>query len=148
MPCSCFTRSNSAMNSGGKMSLDAADPGPRRAASRTWLPSARSSSRCGLVEIDGEDANVDGLDDVFVELLQPLVLGDLLLERGVETRILNGDANVAGERFEQLKSSVERNRRRWCGPVPTPQWCAAAAYREGSSSDRVGGPRRALGALM
>ena len=55
-----------------------------------------------VVEVDGEDADVDRLDDVLVELLQALELGDLLLEPPVELRVLDGDADVAGQRFEQL----------------------------------------------
>ena len=54
------------------------------------------------VEVDGEDADVDGFDDVFVELLEALELGDLGLEALVELGVLDGDADVAGERFEQL----------------------------------------------
>ena len=55
-----------------------------------------------VVEIDGEDADVDGFDDVLVELLEALELGDLLLEAAVELGVLDGDADVAGERFEQF----------------------------------------------
>ncbi len=55
-----------------------------------------------VVEIDGEDADVDGFDDVLVELLEAFELGDLLFEAAVELRVLDRDADVAGERFEQL----------------------------------------------
>ena len=55
-----------------------------------------------VVEVDGEDADVDGLDDVLVELLEAFELGDLLFEAAVELGVLNGDADVAGEGFEQL----------------------------------------------
>ena len=55
-----------------------------------------------VVEIEGEDADVDGLDDVLVEFLEALELGDLFFEAGVEAGVLQGDADVAGEGFEQL----------------------------------------------
>ena len=55
-----------------------------------------------VFEVDGEDADVDGFDDVLVELLEALELGDLLLEAAVELGVLDGDADVAGEGFEQL----------------------------------------------
>ena len=55
-----------------------------------------------VVEIEGQDAHVDGLDDVFVELLQALEFADFLFQPGVEAGILEGDADVAGERLEQL----------------------------------------------
>ena len=55
-----------------------------------------------VVEIDGEDADVDGFDDVLVELLEPLKLDDLFLEARVEAGVLQSDADVAGQRFQQL----------------------------------------------
>ena len=55
-----------------------------------------------LFQVDGKDADIDRLDDILVELLQPLVLGDLLLQAGVEASILNGDTDVAGHGFQQL----------------------------------------------
>ena len=55
-----------------------------------------------VVEVDGEDTDVDRFDDVFVELLQALELGNLLLEALVKLRVLDGDADVAGEGFQQL----------------------------------------------
>ena len=53
-------------------------------------------------EVDGEDADVDGFDDVLVELLEPLEFADLLLQARVEAGVLERDADVAGQRFEQL----------------------------------------------
>ncbi len=55
-----------------------------------------------VVEVEGEDADVDGLDDVFVELLEPLELANFVFEAGVEAGVLEGDADVAGEGLEQL----------------------------------------------
>ena len=55
-----------------------------------------------VVEIEREDADVDGLDDVLVELLQALELADLLFEARVEAGVLQRDADVAGQRLEQL----------------------------------------------
>ena len=53
-------------------------------------------------QVDRHHAHVDRLDDVFVEVLQAFVLGDLLFERGVQARILDGDADVAGQGFQQF----------------------------------------------
>ncbi len=55
-----------------------------------------------VVEIESEDADVDGFDDVFVEFLQPFELGDLFFQARIEAGILQRDADVAGERFEQF----------------------------------------------
>ena len=55
-----------------------------------------------VVEVDGEDAHVDGFDDVLVELLQALELDDLFFQARIEAGILEGDADVAGQGFEQL----------------------------------------------
>src|SRR5665213_507072 len=55
-----------------------------------------------VLEVDGEDADVDGLDDVFVEVLEALEVGDLLLEAAVELGVLDGDADVTGEGFEEF----------------------------------------------
>ncbi len=55
-----------------------------------------------VVEVDGEDADVDGFDDVLVELLEALELADFLFQAGVEAGVLEGDADVAGQGFEQL----------------------------------------------
>ena len=55
-----------------------------------------------IVQVDCQDSHVDRLDDVLVELLQPLKLADLLLEPCIEQRILQRDPNVAGQRFQQF----------------------------------------------
>ena len=55
-----------------------------------------------LFQIDGENADVDRLDDILVELLQPLILGYLLFQAGVQARVLDGDADIAGQGFQQL----------------------------------------------
>ncbi len=55
-----------------------------------------------LFGIDGEDADIDGFDDVLVEFLKALVFDNFLFEAGVEAGILQGDADVAGQRFEEL----------------------------------------------
>jgi hypothetical protein len=55
-----------------------------------------------VFEIDGEDADIDGFDDVFVELLEAFELADLLFEARVEAGGLEGDADVAGQGFEQF----------------------------------------------
>src|SRR5277367_2521587 len=55
-----------------------------------------------VFEVDCEDADVDRLDDVLVKLFQALKLSNLLLQPAVELSILNCDADVAGERLQQL----------------------------------------------
>ncbi len=55
-----------------------------------------------LLKVDRDDADVGGLDDVLVELLEPLELGDLALEAGVQRCVLDGDTDVTGEGFKQL----------------------------------------------
>ena len=55
-----------------------------------------------VFQIDREDADVDGFDNVLVELLQPLEFGNLLLQPLVELRVLDGDADVSGERSQHL----------------------------------------------
>ena len=55
-----------------------------------------------ILEIGRENADVDRLDDVLVKLLQALVFVDLALQRMVEARVLDGDADIVGERLEQL----------------------------------------------
>ncbi len=55
-----------------------------------------------VVEIEGQDADVDGFDDVFVELLETLELADFFFEPRVEAGVLEGDADVAGQRFQQF----------------------------------------------
>jgi hypothetical protein len=46
-------------------------------------------------EIDRHHAHVDRLHNVFVEVFQALVLGNLLLQRGIQTRVLDGDSQIA-----------------------------------------------------
>src|SRR5258708_7221771 len=55
-----------------------------------------------IVEVDREDPDVDRFDDIFVELLQAFELRNLLLQSPIELRVLDGDADVSGQRFQQL----------------------------------------------
>ena len=55
-----------------------------------------------VFHIEGHDADIDGLDDVLVEIFQPLVLGDLLLQRSVQTSVLDGDSEITAQSFEEL----------------------------------------------
>src|ERR1700733_14632146 len=55
-----------------------------------------------IVEIYSEDPDVDRLDNILVELLKALELGNLLLQPSVKLCVLNGDADIAGERLQQL----------------------------------------------
>jgi hypothetical protein len=50
-----------------------------------------------FVQPDGEDADVDRLNDVLVEFLEPFVFGDLLGEGCVEAGVLDSNADVGGE---------------------------------------------------
>ena len=53
-------------------------------------------------QIHGKDADTDGLNDILVEFLQPLVRGDALLQRGIESRVLDRNTDVSGESLKQL----------------------------------------------
>ncbi len=55
-----------------------------------------------IVQIRRQYPDVDGLDDILAELLQPLVFLYLALQRAVQPRVLDRDADVAGQRSEQL----------------------------------------------
>ena len=48
-------------------------------------------------------ADVDRFNDVFAEILQALIFRRLLLERTVQARILERDADVIRHRFQQLQ---------------------------------------------
>ena len=89
------------MNSAGKTACDALAEGFGAAEGVHGLH-LRVPALDAVVEVDGEDADVDGFDDVLVELLQALELADLLFEARVEAGVLQGDADVAGQGLEQL----------------------------------------------
>ena len=55
-----------------------------------------------IVEINGQNAHIDGFDDVLVEFFQPLEFADLLFQARIEAGVLEGDADVAGQGFEQF----------------------------------------------
>ena len=55
-----------------------------------------------VFHVERHHSHVDRFDDVLVEVLQPLVLSRLLLQRGIELSILNGDAEIAAQSFKQL----------------------------------------------
>ena len=55
-----------------------------------------------VFHVERHDAHVDGFHDVFVEVLEALVLRHLLLQRRVEAAVLDGDAEIAAEGLEQL----------------------------------------------
>ena len=55
-----------------------------------------------VVQVRRQDAHVDGFDDVLAEFLQPLVLLHLALQRAVERGVLDGDADIAGQRQQQF----------------------------------------------
>ena len=49
-----------------------------------------------IFEIGRQNSDVDRFDDILAEFLQPLVLRNLALERAVERRVFNGDADISG----------------------------------------------------
>src|SRR3974390_674047 len=55
-----------------------------------------------VLQVHRQHADTDGLDNVLAELFQPLVLGDLALQRTVQARILDGNADVSCQGFQQL----------------------------------------------
>ena len=55
-----------------------------------------------LVQIESKDADVDGLNDVFVEFLEALEFADFFFEPRVKAGVLECDADVAREGFEQF----------------------------------------------
>src|ERR1700722_5585241 len=48
-----------------------------------------------VVEIHGKDADLEGLNDIFAEVLEPLDLQSFLFERLIKLPILDGDGYVS-----------------------------------------------------
>ena len=70
-----------------------------------------------VVQIEGQNAHVDGFDDVLVELLQPLELADLFFEARVEAGVLQARCRCSWPAIPAVPRLRWRgNRRRWCGP--------------------------------
>ena len=55
-----------------------------------------------VLEIDGENTDVDGFDDVFAEFFEAFDLFGLTFERAVEAGVFDGDADVAAEGDEEF----------------------------------------------
>ena len=55
-----------------------------------------------IVQIHGQNPDVNGFDDILAELFQPLVLLHLALQRTVQPRVLHRDADISGESGQQL----------------------------------------------
>ena len=55
-----------------------------------------------VFKVDGEDADVDGFNDVFVKFFEAFEFRDLLFETGIEAGGLEGNTDVACEGFEEL----------------------------------------------
>ena len=55
-----------------------------------------------VVQVRRQDAHVDRLHNILAELLEPLVLFDFALQRAVEARVLDGDADIAGQREQKF----------------------------------------------
>ena len=54
------------------------------------------------VQIHGQHAHIEGLHDVFAEVLEAHDLQSFLLERGIELCVVESDGNVTGDGFYQL----------------------------------------------
>jgi hypothetical protein len=55
-----------------------------------------------VIQIGGQDSDVDGLDDVLAEVLEAFVLVDLALQRTIQARVFDSNADVPGERAQKL----------------------------------------------
>ena len=55
-----------------------------------------------VLHVERHHAHVDRLHDVLVEVFQALVFCRLLLQRGIELSVLNGNSQVAAQGFQQL----------------------------------------------
>src|SRR5205085_4819485 len=53
-------------------------------------------------KIKGEDSDADRLNDVFVEFLQALIGGDALLQGGVESGVLDSNADISGQSLKEF----------------------------------------------
>src|ERR1700722_3461883 len=56
-----------------------------------------------VLKVDGNDADVQGFDDIFAEILEAFDLHGLLFERMVEPGIFDGDGDVAGDSEEEFE---------------------------------------------
>src|ERR1700722_17248889 len=56
-----------------------------------------------VLEVESQDADVQGFDDIFAEIFEALDLSGFLFERVIETRVLDGDADVASDGEQQLE---------------------------------------------
>ena len=55
-----------------------------------------------IFQVRRQNSDVDRFDDVLAEFLEPLVLLDLALQGAVQRRVLDRDADVAGQRQQQF----------------------------------------------
>ena len=83
-----------------------------------------------VFQVGGQDADIDGFDDIFVELLQPLVLFHFALQRTVERGVLDGDADVAAQRDQQFHVHARK-----IVAIGSP---ADAHVGDGAAADRAG----------
>ncbi len=93
--------SSASTNSAGKTVLQFLAEG-FAAADRVHGFHLRVPALDAVFEIEGEDADIDGFDDVLVEFLQAFELADLFFQACVEAGVLQRDADVAGQRLEQF----------------------------------------------
>ena len=61
-----------------------------------------------IIQIRRQNADVDRFDDVLAELLQPLVLFHLALQRTVQPRVLDRDATYPESVISSSTSSLDR----------------------------------------
>src|SRR5208282_107868 len=55
-----------------------------------------------ILQVHSHHADVDGFNNILVEIFEPLVLADLLLERGIQPPVLDGNADVSRQSLQQL----------------------------------------------
>src|SRR5258708_25725182 len=54
------------------------------------------------IQVNGEQAHIQGLDDIFAEVLEAGDFEGLLFKRAVKLRVIEGDSDVTGNRLDQL----------------------------------------------
>ena len=73
-----------------------------RAAKRVHGLHLRIPAFDAVVQVQRQDAHIDRFDNVFVEFFEPLEFADFFFQPRVEAGVLQSDADVAGQRFQQF----------------------------------------------
>ena len=131
MPGLCRTRLKSSMKCGGKISLSTLP------CLRAWRGVHHFHLRVprfdAVFEINPSTPTLS-TRRFLVEILQPLVLARLLLQRSVKPPVLNGDAEVSGERLNQFHVLAGEEIAGTVLPSPARRWCCSGLCRECSNS--------------